>query len=830
MGELWRRVQMLLTQRRWRRELEEEIRLHLEMRGNARTFGNDLRLREWAQAQWGWTWLETWVQDVRHGLRRLRRTPLITALALVSLGLGIGATTALFSLSDATLLRPLAVSHPGQLAQIYSQAPQEGAPSPWLTPAMWTQIQEHQDVFSGVLAWASDEFYLRDGGGQPPVWGAWVSGSYFATLGVRAEAGRLLGPRARGGTCAREAVISDAFWRGHFRAAPAALGAELALGSGTYTVTGVLPPEFLGTYTGKRDDIILPLCADKALAAGPDAWVLAAMGRLRPGVSRAQASARLAALAPGWMPAKRGDRRWLLLPGAQGMNWLQRRYGLVLALLMGVALLLLLVACANLAALMLARAEARRKEIEVRRALGASRGRLVRQLLTESLVLAAGGTAAGILFAAWASRAAARFMAAQLNLAPDGRMLLATAGLMLMTAALVGVAPALRSSRTGLAGAKTRRAGQTTAVLAVIASVALLAGAGLFVRSLVNLEQTRLGFDPAPITLIEVRGAAGRGTLKALRSLPGVEAASASLIVPVQGLQWDGWARGGGSSGVGVYFNAVSPGYFATLRTPLRAGRDFAAQDRQGAALVAIVNRAAARALFPGGGAMGRKIQAGAGAYEVIGVAEDAKYQGVRDAAPPQMYFALAQEHMQAPGIHYELRSELPLGTVAAEARQAMRQTDPTANFVCASYAARISATLSGERMLAWLAGLFGGLALLLTAIGLYGIMAYRAERRKREFGIRMALGSRPGAVLRLALGDAGRVLALGVGIGAGLSWIAARTAQATLSKLLYGLPATDTATLTAAVVVLAAVSLFAAWLPARRAARRDPMATLRED
>ncbi|TAN22669.1 MAG: FtsX-like permease family protein [Acidobacteria bacterium] len=839
MGELLRRLGMLLSMGRWRRELAEEMRLHRELRGEWR-FGNELRLLERSQAQWGWTWLETWAQDIRHGLRLLRRTPLITALALVSLGLGIGATTTLFSLTDAVLLRPLAVNHPEQLAQVYTQGPDEASAAPWFTRHMWEQMREHQDVFSNVFAWANTEFYPRDR--EQPLWGAYASSSYFAGLGVHAEAGRLLGPHDDYRGCAKVAVISDAFWRNHFRGSPRALGVALDVANGPFTIVGVMPPGFLGTYIGRRADIVAPLCASPAMSAGgPDNWLLLLMGRRKPGVTLAAARTRLAAQAPGWMPTKRRNRRWTLTPASGGMNWFGRSYGTALLLLLGIALLVLLVACANLAALMLARAAARRQEIAVRRALGAGRLRLVRQLLTESGLLVLGGAALGVAFAVWACQAAERLLRAQLNLTLDGRVLLAALGLTLATAVLVGLAPALSVSR---AKATSRAAGRRATVAAVAIAVILLAGAGLFLRSFAKLAAAPLGFDPAHVALVEVMApdashatsdiAPTRSrTVAALRALPGVTAASASLIVPSQGLQWDGPVRNRTGRTAGMFFNAVSPDYFRTLRTGLVAGRDFRTGDTEGAPLVVIVNQAAAHVLSAGAEAIGQPLWAGASgasAYEVIGVAEDAKYQGLRDPAPPQVYFALAQLAETSPTINFELRSPLPQATLAAEVHRVMRRNEPEASYQFRSFSNAIAGTLSTERLLAWLSGLFGGLALLLTAIGLYGIMAYNAERRKREFGIRLALGAEPRSVLRLALGDAAWVVGIGVAIGVPLAWVGARTAQAALSKLLYGLRPTDAATLGAAVVVLVAAALAAAWLPARRAARTDPMSTLRDD
>ncbi|HET9785129.1 MAG TPA: FtsX-like permease family protein, partial [Terriglobales bacterium] len=538
-----------------------------------------------------------------------------------------------------------------------------------------------------------------------------------------------------------------------------------------------------------------------------------------------------------------------LQPGGMGMSWFGRRYGLALEVLLATAGLVLLVACANLAGLMLARATARRQEIAVRMALGAGRGRLLRQLLTESLLLAVSGGALGALFADWAGHAGAGFLDAQVNLTPDARVLGFGIGLTLLAALLVGLAPALRSTRRSLevrGGGVQTRPGRWAAIAQVAAAVVLLAGAGLFLRSFMNLTNTELGFDPANITLVQVGAAEGevpaavlaarqqRG-LEALRGLPGVERVSSSFLVPTTGLQWDTPLQSRAGNVPDAYFNAVSPGYFATLQTRLLAGRDFGDQDNAQAPKVIILNQTAARQLFPNGPALGQTVeQPGrpgqpAPRFQVIGIVQDAKYLSVREAAPATGYFPQAQLRRPFEINAYEIRSPLSAAALAAPVRQAMQAAGVGA-YHLQSFDELIGATLRPERMLAWLSGLFGGLALLLTAIGLYGIMAYQAEQRRREFGIRVALGATRQAVVRLALGELGAVLGVGVAAGAMLAWLAARSAQAALGGLLFGLQSTDGITLAAAVALLAVVALAAAWLPARRAAAADPCASLREE
>ncbi|HUX66256.1 MAG TPA: ABC transporter permease [Terriglobales bacterium] len=872
-GELGRRLRMLAGRRRWRRELEEEMRLHRELRADPKRFGNELLLRERSQAMWGWTWLETLGQDVRHALRLLARTPVATGLALLSLTLGIGANAALFSLTDAVLLRSLPVAHPEQLVQVLTGDPQTGRPSLAFTNPMWEQVRDHHAAFGGVFAWNIFEFNLSNGGQAATIPGIEASGEYFRTLGVRPAIGRLFGKGDDVRGCTAVADISDGFWREHFGGAASALGSSLSLDGHRFQVIGVTPAGFFGMDVGTRFDVAVPLCSEGIVDAHPmldvrDAWWLMVAGRLRPDESTAVAAARLNAAMSDWMRASLPQwppamqqrflrRRASLQPVGQGVPRVAGRYGLPLKVLLAIAGLVLLVACANLAGLMLARAAARRAEIATRLALGASRARLVRQLLTESLLLSGGGTALGAGLAVWACRALESYWSTpavpvQLNLSLDGRMLAFTLGLTLATGVLVGLAPALRATRgSWAAGARAdagsaRTGGERLAVAQVAISLLLLAGAGLFLRSFVNLSRVDLGFDPSRVLLVKL-GAPSRRTpdpvlaaaherdLAVLRALPGVAAAGESFTVPTSGWQWDNPLLGAHAGIPDAYYNAISPGYFATLRTPLLAGRDFFPGDRAGAPAVTILNQTAARQLFPGGNALGQVVRQKdedmTRPAQVVGIVADAKYDSsLRAAAPPTGYYPLAQLRQPFRNTAYELRTALPAAMVEAEVRTALARSDPEASFTLGTLQSQVAGNLKPERLLAVLSALFGGLALLPTAIGLYGAMAYNVNRRRREFGIRMALGARPAAVVRLALGSFTGTLALGAAAGLAAAWLAARLLRAVLGKLLFQLSPSDWATLAGAAALLAAVALLAGWLPARRAARADPMGALREE
>ncbi|HXE30964.1 MAG TPA: ABC transporter permease [Terriglobales bacterium] len=878
LGSEWRRLGRLIRRGRYRRELREEMELHRDLLGDPRRFGNDLRLRERSQEAWGWRWLEELGQDCRLGLRLLRRTPGLTAVALLSLALGIGANTALFSLTDAMLLRPLPVQHPEQLAQIYLRAPNSPRTSPTFSNPLWEQFRGRQDIFQSAFAWSSTQFNLQQGGEENLAQAVQASGNYFSTLGIAPVAGRLFGPGDDTPGCAAVADISESFWQSRFGGASSAIGSTLTLSGHPFQIIGVTPASFFGVEVGQRFDVAVPLCTEAITAARsllhePQGWWLSIMGRLRQEVTPQAAAVRLAVLGPRVMavampatmaPATRAryqSERWEAQPAALGMSRQRRQYGRALWVLLAIAGVVLLVACANLAGLLLARANARRAEIGVRLSLGASRGRLIRQLLTESVILSVGGAALGVGLAAWACAAVQRLLHLDLRLTPDARVLAYTAALAIGTGLLAGILPALRATDVGLAGAARtgaprprRHAGGSRGIVAaqIALSLWLLAGAGLFLRTFSNLMAVNTGFDPNRVLLVKMMPDAARppdevlrreqtAGLDLVRRLPGVELAAQSFIVPTSGLQWDNSlavVRGGANSASvpDAYFNVISPGYFATLRTPLLAGRDFSAADRPGAPVTVIVNQTLARALFPHGGALGQWLQQGSGPdqdgppTQIIGVVADAKYDSLREAAPPTAYYAAAQSWHVFATTSYELRSPLPEPELEREVRAAFAASAPRASFQLQTMDAQIAGTLRPERLLAWISGLFGGLALLLTAIGLYGISSYRAERRRQEFGVRLALGATSGSILQLMLREAGWLLAWGAGAGLLGIWLGTHWLQSQIGTLLFGLSAGDTVTILAAVAALAAVTLLAAARPAGRAAHANPMDSLRQE
>ncbi|TAN22667.1 MAG: FtsX-like permease family protein [Acidobacteria bacterium] len=858
-GECARRVWMLVGQRRWRRELSEEMRLHRELRGGgARRFGNELRLLERSQAQWGWTWLETWAQDIRHGLRLLRRTPLITALALVSLGLGIGATTALFTLTDAVLLRPLPVSHPERLVWLQTRF--------GFSPRMFSRLQEQNGLFAGVAA-ADDVMLPTAGGGRAS--NLLVSGSYFGTLGLHAERGRLLAASDDYEGCPAIADISDAFWRSHYQASLTALGSAIELGAQWFDVVGVTPPGFSGTIAGRGFDLALPLC-DESIVLGPnnygEAWGdstnLNVYARLLPGENARQAQARLnaveqqliAAMPADTLVAQRKSFRVRLESASQRPSALRINLGAPIVALLGIAGLVWLLACANLTALMLARASARQPEIAMRLALGASRARLVRQLITESILLTLGGLALAWPLAVWACRAAVAFWsmhgtAPALDLRTDFRVLLFLTGLTVATALLMGLWPSLRASDAQLSSSARQNRPRAALGWRMIAgqlalALVLLAAAGLFARSLAELTGPSKGFDARHVLLVEypvVRGAsraeitrlvAVRQTaMERIKVLPGVEDIAAARTIPAG---WEStltatvWPKADGGHWRAALFNAVSPGYFATLRTPVLQGRTFEPSDIDQP--VVIIDSALARMLFPGHNPIGETFEAYTGpkgrrTVRVVGLVADTHNWQLQRAAPPTAYIPITGVFWPASTLF--VRTPLSAAALGEEVRHALGSS---AAFTVQPFTALMDQGIKPQRMLTWLAALFGGLGVVLAGLGLYGVTAYNALRRRREFGIRVALGAGEGTIARQVLREAGVALAAGLVIGGGVAFTLARVLRAELGRVLYGVKAQDAAAWAGAVALLCAVALLAAWWPARRAARADAMAALREE
>ena len=823
--------------------------------------------------------------DLRHGLRRVRLEPAFAAVAVLSLALGIGANTAIFQLLDAVCLRALPVEKAQELVSVrILNAPRgrTGAFSgrfPQLTYAIFERLEAAPEAFSGIAAWSSDRLNLARGGEARWAEALWVSGGFFDLLRVRPLVGRLLSPSDdRPGCASPGAVVSEAFWRRELGARPPASGSTVTLNGQPFEIVGVTPRAFTGLDVGRDFDVAIPLCADPLVRAqsrtsDPSAWWLAAVGRLRPGWTLARADAYLKTVAPAIFRATAPptydaqDARDYLAFGlgtravSNGFSVLRTNYQSPLWLLLGISGLVLLIACANLANLMVARAAARRREIAVRLALGASRLRLVRQLLAESLVLAALGAAAGAVLAQTFGRFLLSFLTTYysrwfVRLAPDWRLFAFTAGLAGLTALLFGLLPAVQAAGTrpiealksggrGVAGgAGSLTARRALVVCQIALSLVLLVGALLFVRTLRNLLTLDPGFRRAHVVAVSVdfwplrlpeaaRVPFKRELLERVRAIPGVEAAAGAWIVPSSGSGWNENVRVEGAAAERqiANFNRVSPGYFRTMGTPLLAGRDFAEADRAGSEPVAIVTETFVQKFLQGAIPIGRSIRiedpfrAGR-RYRIVGFVKDSKYGDLREDFTPIVFVPDAQDDDFYQSANLLIRSPLPTEAVASAVKSEVGRWNPQVVLGFQAYERMVREGLIRERLMASLSTFFGFLAALLAMVGLYGVVSYMVVKRRNEIGVRMAMGADRGDIVRMVLREAAALFGAGLAIGAILAVAAAHAAK----SLLFGLRPTDPVTLAIAVAGLGAVAGAASVLPARRAASLDPVTALREE
>lgn len=827
------------------------------------------------------------ISDLRFGLRQLRLNPTFTAVAVLSLALGIGANTAIFQLLDAIRLRALPVQKPRDLAYI------DLAPDSWrsgwqstrtarMTYALWESIRTRQQGFSGTLAWSAARFNLAQGGQVRFAEGLFVSGDFFNVLGIPREVGRMFSVQDDQPGCGSPgAVISHGFWQSEFGGDPAVTSRAVRLDGRLFPVLGVTPPGFFGVEIGHRFDIAVPVCADpmfyepgKNRIPLRTAWWLSAMGRLKPGWTVERANAQLRTISPAIMeetlpPFYRADnaRRYLAnklsaTPGATGVSQLREQYEDPLWILLATTGLVLLIACANLANLLLARASVREREIAVRQALGASRARLIAQLLSENLLLAILGAALGALLANLLSCGLIRFLSTQGNqmfvaMGLDWRVLGFTAGLALATCMLFGVAPALRGTRVapasamrsggrGLTAGRERFSLRRVLVVAQVAmSLVLLAGALLFVRSLKMLLAVEPGFRPDGIVAVDIDLRAAhypkdrildvrRQMLNELRARTGAVSGAEVFLRPVSGAGWDGmvWADGTSDPHRVALFNQVGPNYFNTMDTPFAAGRDFDERDNVKEPKVAIVNEEFAKTFFNGRNPVGRAFRQEGGVgrpddiYQIVGLVRNTKYFELRENFRPIAFLPSAQDENPQPSASFVLRTNGPPGEFYKAAAAAVAQVQPGATVDFSVLTAQIKESLMRDRLMATLAGAFGLLAGSLAVLGLYGVIAYMVARRRNEIGVRIAMGATRGRIIGLVLREAALLLAIGLVLGGALAAWAGKAAAA----LLYGLTPRDPLTLGGAISLLALVALCASYGPAWRASRMEPMAALRDE
>jgi predicted permease len=881
--------------------MAEEMRAHLELqaaenqqRGMSadearyaarRAFGGVEQIKERARDERGWRWVEQTAQDLHYALRQLRKSPAFALVAILTLAIGIGANTAMFTLMNSMLLRRLPVPQPEELV-VARKNPGDASFSyrsyerfrVGLTSLAGLAVAQNHTTRRWIVA---PDF----GGTEPePVAAQVVSGNFFSVLGVPAVLGRALTsdddrPEATGGAV----VLSDAFWRRRFGADPAVLGKTLRLDAGLLTIVGVMPAGFNGFNPGVQPDLWWPIqlyarvdrdAAGKTSVLAGEGWEwLVLIGRLAPGATRESARAELGAAyrreldlfavdrLAKWTEKQRNDHfaHTLELDGAaNGYASVRQRFSQPIIILMIVVGVVLLIACANIAGLLLARGAARQREFAVRTALGAGRGRLIRQLVTESVLLALLGGAGGILLAQWGTAFLGSYLPrpiANFDLAPDARVLLFTTAASVLTGFFFGLLPAWRGSHVDPSAAMKAQSAQAgvrsrlnaTLVVAQLAlSVALLAGAGLFVRTLRNLRAADFGFQPTHVALFSLesstsydnnqRVAVHRRLLDALLAAPGVRSATMASAGLMSGESF------GSRFGIEGYTPApdeemrgqivvVGPGFFETLGIPLLRGREFTAAEASGAAdesaRKVVISEKLARRFFGDADPIGRLLRHGLSTgpvFEIIGVAKDTKYRTVREQTPLEYYLPYG------PGgrgftMNFYVRTRDDPAVLAANARALVRQIDPQLGVrELRTLDAVVDDALVQERVVAQLGGFFSVFALTLASLGLYGVLSYGVAQRTREIGVRMALGARAVDVLALVVGQGLKLALIGTVLGVGLALATTRLAE----KLFFGVTSGDPVTFAGVAVVLLAVATLAAWLPARRAAKVDPMVALR--
>jgi predicted permease len=851
-----------------------------------RSLGNPTRIREEIYTMNSIGWLESLWLDLRYGARILRRNPVFALVTIASLALGIGATSAIFQVMNAVEYRMLPVRAPQDLVEV-----RPVTTSRWgntvgrrsvATYAMWDEIRRTQHSFVSMLAWGATRFDLSTGGESRFVDGLWVSGSFFDTLGVGSQIGRVFSAADDQPGCgAPGVVISDAFWKREYGGARSALGSTLRINGQPFDVIGVTPSGFFGVEVGRSFDVAVLVCSEPLLEPERNAvakrhyWWLDIFGRLRPGVTIEQASADLAAISPAVFaatvapqlppePAKKYlQMRLSALPAGTGVSYLRGAYQEPLWILMAVAAGVLVIVCANLASLMLARATARDREIAVRLAIGASRVRIVRQLMAESLLLAAAGAVVGALVARAFSGYLVSFMSTDasrlfFDLGIDWRVLAFTCGVAAVACMLFGLTPAMRATRQTARAAIRAGRGTTDGherfvtrrvlvTIQVTLSLLLVVTSLLFVRTARNLATVDPGFRTDGILIADFDPHAAkvpvaqqprfeRDLRDRIAAIPGVEAAVDASIEQLTGSVWnDAVIVNGVLQKTITNENHVSPGFFRAFDIPLLAGRDFSEADLPGTPWVAIVNAAFAEKLLGTTHPIGQPfhLQASPGepdpTYEIVGVVANTKYADVRETPGPIAYFPEAQMPTPDPllsEVQVMVRSSLPLSSISPAITAAARSINPAMLVSYRSMRADAEETFLRERMMATLSAFFAGLAGILAMIGLYGVMSYIVARRRNEIGIRLALGAEPRRVLRMILGEAGALVIAGVAAGAVLSFFATRAT----ASLLFDVKPSDPLTLAIATIGLAAVGFVASWLPAQRASRLQPTVALREE
>jgi predicted permease len=902
------RLRGLFLKRKLEQELEDEIRAHLDMqiednlrqgmspddaRYHAlRKFGGVEQIKESYRDRRSLSLVDSTLQDLRYGLRMLRRNPGFAIVAVLSLALGIGANTAIFSLIDAILLKSLPVKNPEQLVFLERSggAPSGPKRSTNLSYAFFEQLRVQHEALAGVCtSFGGPRINVEVNGEAEVADGQRVSGNFFAVLGVNALLGRTITEEDDKVPGAHPVVvISYNYWQRRFAGDPAIIGKSLALNDYPFTIIGVTPPDFFGVTVGESTDLWTPTMMYAQLRPGesieeyfnrPLSLVLA---RLKPEVTEQQARAMLTVFLQQSLMAASGSelspenqqslrqQSIVLVPASQGLSSLRAQFSEPLHILMVVVGLILLIACANVANLLLARATARRKEIAVRLALGAGRLRLIRQLLTESMLLAVAGGALGLLFARWSSSFLLALVGSGrnpvfLNLTLDARVLGFTVATSLLAGILFGLAPAWRATRVDLtpplkdsaqsAGSGARLGlGKALVVTQVALSLFLLISAGLFVRSLGKLKSLDAGFKRENVLLVSTDprlswyqgrqiGDLYQRILERIKAIPGVRSASRSrdgllsgnVNLSIGNIYVQGRPAGSHeNTRIGAASNLtriceVGPGYFETVGMTILRGRGFNAQDNEKSRqAVAVVNETFARRYFDSEDPVGQRFGHGAdrsGQIEIIGLVKDAKYDTLREQAQPTYYVSNLQFTGDWRDTTFQIRTAAEPTHIITAVRQAVREVDPNLPlYNIKTLATQIDETLVQERLIGNVSSFFGLLSLLLAAIGLYGIMAYAVNQLTHEIGIRMALGAQRDEVLRMVLRQGMKLVLIGVVLGLAVSFATTRI----IASQLFAVTPTDPITFVGAPLLLLIVALLACLVPAQRATRVDPLVALR--
>lgn len=872
-----------LNRRRAERELQEEIDAHLEMETREkiadglsreearyaahRAFGSVALATEDSRAWWGFRMLEELSRDLRYGARMLVKNPGFTLVAVLTLGLGIGANTAIFSLVNTVLLRPLPIAHPEQVVTLNFGTPGGGV-FPLIGYPEYKDYRDRNQSLAGLAAQGMAPVSLSYNGINERIWGSHVTGNYFSLLGVGAALGRVIAPEDDLTPGAHPVVmLSYQCWQKRFGADPQIIGQSVLISGRTYTVIGITPPEFRGTELAFTPELWFPMMMKPGLEMGSGPLKgrtspVSTIGRLKEGMSWAQAESDLnliaAQIGREYPQTNKGQIVVLTQPGLFGAAM----RGTVLsftAVAMGVVVLVLLLACTNLVNLLLARASERHREIAIRLAIGAGRARVLRQLLTESVLLALLGSALGLALA-YGAVAFARFRMPVLfgftpiDLQIDWRVLVFTLALSLLTGILFGLLPGLQATRPDLipalknestiGGYRRSRLQNVLVVAQMSLSLVLLLCAGLVLRGLQRAQQIDPGFNPEQAVEVSfdpglqqydrVRGREfQRQVLERVRSLPGLQAAALTTHAPL---------TSGESGGRGIFIQghepktatqapialttSVSPDYFRTMETRLLQGRDFTAQDDAQSLPVAIVNETFARRFWPGENPLGKRFNFTTGKWiEIVGVAQDGKYSSLAEQPVPFVYVPLAQNYESE--VTLIARAAGDLNLLMAAIRNEIRGLDGNLPLYDArTMAEHMALPLFPARAAAATLGGFGALALLLAAVGVFGVMSYAVTQRTPEIGVRIALGANEQEIFKLVVGQGALLVGTGVVIGLGVAVLATRL----LASLLYGVSALDPLTFVGVTALLTATAFLACYLPARRATKVDPMVALRQE